>query len=288
MAGTFVAQTRVGIPPKGRRDVDGGHINPGPNNVGTNIIIPDDPNAIYLANNVRYAEGSNFDAFDYSFTLPATNGYSRTIYAPVSTAGRADNYVEVANMLEEDVDITLRFTDDEGFLISESTVTFSPLSQRHFPIVGLLDAEVNGYVSITPNKPNAVVAQSVFYHRDFRNRSIQTAYASPAREPFGTRLYTTYNFFLGMLNMMRIMNIGDATADIHYSYGDDRAQHHISLAKDSAMEFTLGRERSAQGAASYGIITIEASKAGAIASELVRTKQLASGKYEFAIDTPAR
>jgi hypothetical protein len=300
MAGNLVTKTRVGVPPRGRRDIDGGHVAPGPNNVGTNIIVPDDNTAPYLANMVRYAEGSNFDNFDYAFTLPATNGFSRTIYAPISNSDHAENYIEVANILDEEIEVKLRFLDDEGFLIVEITNTFGPLAQKHFPILGLLDEGVSGYVAITPNKAASVISQSVFYHRDYTNRSIQTAYASPAREPFGAKIYTTYNLYLGMTNLMRIMNISEADATVSYTLGDGEQEidtkgsagnnpaKSISLSTREARSFEIDDAKINRSSGGYGIVTIESSKAGAIASELVRIRQLINGKYEFAIDTPAR
>ncbi|MDD2942633.1 MAG: hypothetical protein PHC51_06670 [bacterium] len=289
MSGTKVSEQVVTVPPLGRRDIDGGHVNPGPNNVGTNIITPTDSTAPYLANLVRYAEGSNFNSFDYSFTLPASTGDSRTIYAPISSAA-VENFVEVANILDESVNYRLRFVDSEGYLLAENTVTLPALSQRHFPTMGLLATgeATTGYVAITPDKPNSLIAQSVFYHRELSNRSIQTAYASPAREAFGTVMYTTYNFFLGMDNLMRVMNLADSESNIAYSLPDERSKAGEPLTLLPGATSTFDLRKANRRSDGYGIVSINTSTPGAIASELVRIRQLTSGKLEFAIDTPAR
>jgi len=197
----------------------------------------------------------------------------------------------VANMLEEELEVSLKFVDSEGFPLAESTTLFPPLSQRHFPTLGLLDEELNGYVAITPNKPDSIVAQSVFYHRSYRNRSIETAYASPAREPFGRTMYTTYNMFLGMQNMMRVMNLGSSEVTVTYTLSGPKktVSPPIDVAPQHSLSWQLNPSNFSSGEVnSYGIVTVESSIAGAIASEIVRIKQLTSGKYEFAIDTPAK
>jgi len=292
MNGEFITETRTTVPPLGRRDLEGGHVNPGPNNVGMNVIIPDDSSAQYLANLVRYAEGSNFDDFDYSFTLPARAGASRTVNAPVSTAAGLENYVEVANLLDEELRVHLRFVDETGVLVAEKTAMFPPLAQRHYNVMALLDDQ-RGYVAITSDKASSILAQSVFYHRSSLNRSIETAYASLAREAFGNKLYSTYNFFHGMKNLMRIINLGDNDATISYALPADE---HLGLDEEFAEalvpsqgtnEFQLF-DASAARANTYGIVAIETDTPGIIVSELMRIKRLNSGKYEFAIDIPAR
>ncbi|MDD2942629.1 MAG: hypothetical protein PHC51_06650 [bacterium] len=294
MTGELVSNTRVSVPPKGRRDVDGGHINPGPNNVGTNIIIPDDPSALYLANLVRFAEGSNGNSFDYSFTLPASRGASRAIYAPISTDDDGENYVEVTNMLDESLDITLRFMDNEGFLIAENTQRFPAYNQRHYPVVGLLKEAVNGYVAITPSKPDSLLGQSVFYHRDITNRSIETAYASTAREPFGRKVYTTYNLYLGMKNLLRVMNLSEEEAEVTYtlrgdSSGRDILDDTLRIDAGGSTSWQLGLTGAGAGIKdSYGLLELETSRIGSLAAELVRSRQQSNGRYEFAIDTFAR
>lgn len=291
ISGELVHEARVVVPALGRRDIDGGHINPGPNNVGTNIIIPDNNSAAYLANLVRYAEGSNFNAFDYAISLPATTGAERSINAPISSA--AENYVEVANILGEEVELQLTFHDAEGYHIANSHISLPAYSQRHFPTLGLLSSEVHsGYVSLAADTPGSLIAQSVFYHREFSNRSIQTAYATTAREPFGDVLFTTYNSFLAMKNDLRLINIQDSETSLSYTLpeasliGADAAELTVTLPANGASEVSLSAEKTRGD--SYGLVRLRTSNNGVILAEMLRLRQLTSGKREFGIVTPAR
>lgn len=285
MVGLKVAEQDVTVPALGRRDVDGGHVNPGPNNVGTNVIIPKDNAAPYLASLARYAEGSNFDTWDYSFALPATTGAVRSVYAPISTVGIGENYVEVANMLERETSVALKFVDTEGFTLAENMMLLPAYSQRHLSTVGLLAGDVNsGYVAITPSEPNSIIAQSLFYHRENSNRSIQTAYASPAREIYGSKLYTTYNFYLGMNNLLRLMNIGSDENTLSYSLAGGEGRT-LTLVGTGGFEKELFE---ASRRDSYGLVEITTPVPGTIAAELVRMRKLTSGKVEFAISSPAK
>ncbi|MDD2942449.1 MAG: hypothetical protein PHC51_05710 [bacterium] len=288
LEGVLVFEQHVVVPALGRRDVDGGHINPGPNNVGTNIIIPDNITAPYMAKLVRYAEGSNFNSFDYAISLPSVTAQSRTIHAPIT--GATENYIEAANILGEDVSVQLAFYDAEGALLASDTVNLPAYSQRHFPTLGLFSGEAKtGYVSLTPDTPGALIAQSVFYHRELSNRSIQTAYASPARESFGNELFTTYNSFLAMKNSLRIINLSLEESSLSYSLpleGADEAETSVDLPANGASELSvsIGRVRSD----SYGLVRLRTTENGVLMAEMLRLRQLTSGKREFGIVTQAR
>lgn len=288
LEGVLVFEQHVVVPALGRRDIDGGHINPGPNNVGTNIIIPDDITATYLAKLVRYAEGSNFNSFDYGISLPSVISQSRTIHAPIT--GATENYIEAANILGADVSVQLAFYDAEGALLASDTVNLPAYSQRHFPTLGLFSGEAKaGYVSLTPDTPSALIAQSVFYHREFSNRSIQTAYASSARESFGNELFTTYNSFLAMKNSLRLVNLSAGEATLTYSLPldvADEAETSVVLPVNGATEFSLSTSRVRKD--SYGLVRLRTSDNGVLLAEMLRLRQLASGKREFGIVTQAR
>ncbi|MDD2943980.1 MAG: carboxypeptidase regulatory-like domain-containing protein, partial [bacterium] len=263
MSGVFVTEAHVSVPPLGRRDIDGGHVNPGPNNVGTNIIIPDDSSSPYLANVVRYAEGSNFDAFDYAITLPAEAGFSRSVYLPMSVEFAAENFIEVANILNEPVNVHFSYIDSDGYVVADHVINFPALAQRHFNSAGLLLDVQSGYVKISSDKPKSILAQSVFYHRDLGTRSVQTAYASPAREIFGEKLYTTYNSFLNMKNYLRLMNIAEEESQVTYYFPDGsqrsgslRNADSIQMPETSSLTINLGSVLREQSADSYGLVGI--------------------------------
>ncbi|MDD2943085.1 MAG: SBBP repeat-containing protein [bacterium] len=294
ISGELVATERVVVPSMARRDIDGGHVSPGANNVGTNIIIPDNNNAAYLANLVRYAEGSNFNSFDYAFTLPATTGATETLYAPISLNSRGENYVEVANMLDEEVNVTLRFVDSEGFVIAENTVAFPQYSQRHFPMNGILSEAGNGYVSLTTDKPGALLAQSLFYHRDYSNRSIETGYALSAKIKASREAYTTYNFYLNMDNQLRITNLEEHEVIVTYTNLADtsgipsRGIEVVMPPLGTAIMPLYTDERGHHPKDTYGLLALDATGDDGFVADLIRYRREANNHFEFAIPTPAR
>ncbi|MDD2942791.1 MAG: carboxypeptidase regulatory-like domain-containing protein [bacterium] len=295
MDGNLVIEQRVTVPPLGRRDIDGGHINPGPGNVGTNIITPDNNNQKYLATLVRYAEGSNFNDFDYAISQPATRGSRENIYAPISSNTGLENYLEIANVLSEPVGVALAFFDDAGLIISEETFSLPALGQRHFAVTNLSQIPTNGYVKIRPSKTNAIVGQSVFYKRNNSRGSIETAWASAAREPFGRYLHTSYNLYLNMLNFVQISNITANELTTATTFNIPAASGPATplsssdiLPADASYTWYPAASSLADSENTYGIVQFESSKAGALLGEIVRLRRQENGEYEFAIPTLAR
>ncbi|MDD2942788.1 MAG: carboxypeptidase regulatory-like domain-containing protein [bacterium] len=295
MSGEPVLTQHISVPPLGRLDIDGGHINPGPNNVGTNRIIPDDSDSPYLANLVRYAEGSNFNSFDYAMTLPAENGFADSAYLPMSVEFAATNFIEVANILNEPVDMMFTYTDSDGYIVGRNTVRFPPMAQRHFPTSGMLLDVQSGFVKIQSSKPQALLAQSVFYHQNQEHGSIDTAYAAPAREIFGQDIFTTYNTYINMKNYLRLINISAESSLLTYSFPEGGSGSiyatkttDILLPKWSGVTLNLHTPLGKNNTDSYGLIHIETNIPGSISAELIRYRELANRKIEFAVDSPAR
>ena len=82
--GVLLNTTEVSIPALGRRDLDGGHSNPGPNQFGLNEIVPEDPTAPYVAQLIRYGTNSQ-GGYDFAFPLVATSNNAQSTLVPVTT-----------------------------------------------------------------------------------------------------------------------------------------------------------------------------------------------------------
>lgn len=290
MAGNLVSQQSITVPPLGRRDIDGGHVVPGPENVGTNLIIPNNPSAHYLAAIVRYAEGSNQNPYDYAFAVPASTGNSSWLYAPFLTDQSdsrtvTENYVEVANLLESDIALELLFVGSDGTALSQQTMTMPALSQRHFPAPTSVGAETLGFVKMKSNTPSALVAQSVVYIRNRAQGYIETAYASVARGVYGFNAYTSYNSFIGLSNEMQLINVSTSSINASLTLPDKIP---TTSAMYSGKTSVVSLTPPAVNADSYGIVKLSTNRAGSLGAEILRKRVLSSGVTEFGISLSAR
>ncbi|MDD2942359.1 MAG: Ig-like domain-containing protein [bacterium] len=290
MTGDLVSQQTITVPPLGRRDVDGGHVVPGPGNVGTNLIIPDNASAHYLAAIVRYAEGSNQNPYDYAFAVPASTGNSSWLYAPFVTDQSdsrtvTENYVEVANLLESDISLDLQFIGNDGAILSQTTVKMPALSQRHFPAPSSTGTRTFGYVKMKSNLPLALVAQSVVYIRNRTQGYIETAYASVAHGVYGFNAYTSFNSFIGLSNEMQLMNVSTSSINATLTLpGKSPTTSPMTSGTNNIISLTPP----AVSADSYGIVKLSTNRAGSLGAEVLRKRVLSSGVTEFGISLSAR
>jgi hypothetical protein len=97
-----------------------------------------------------------------------------------------------------------------------------------------------------------------------------------------------------MSNLFRVMNVAGTDTTVTYYFPDGQEvtkelTEVLALPGYGSSSVRLGDTTiAANKVDTYGIVAIEVSQPGAVASELVRYKRLANGKYEFAIETLAR
>lgn len=114
---------------KSRLDLDGGHIIPGPDNVGFIEIIPDDETGKYLSQLTRYGTGES--GFEFAFPLEARYSNNSTRYIPVGSRENNATWVEIINVGANTATNALKIYSESGVLLYDNPITNNPKSQTH-------------------------------------------------------------------------------------------------------------------------------------------------------------
>jgi len=96
VGGALVETESLAVPAQGRRDLQAGHENPGPNMVGVVEVIPGDLTAEYFARVMRY--GTNAASYDFATASDVTDGFSDCQFASVSSGAGAENWLVISNL----------------------------------------------------------------------------------------------------------------------------------------------------------------------------------------------
>ena len=152
-----------------------------------------------------HQEGQTAVSYDFAFPLVAKAGNGRRMVVPISSAFGEQNWLELVNTLQQNITVDVDFYSEDGSLADTQQLELSAYEQRHFNASTKLSAGEAGHVVITPNTPNSVIAQSMFYFRDDAG-SISAMYGSQARQASSRMVFGSYNRFLAMNNWLRISN----------------------------------------------------------------------------------
>lgn len=274
--GALLSSSKVVVPAFGRLDLDGGHITPGPNTVGLNMVVPDTPSSPYLAQLIRYGYADSAgSSFSFAFPLLSKAGTGRQIHAPISTDYGAQNWVEVINTRAEPVDVLIDFYGYEGNLLQRLSQSMMPYSQYHVNASALLGLPDAGTVTITPKVRNSVIAQSMYYFRDWEEGKMLSMYGVQAREALGSKLVGTYNLFLGMTNVLRIMNPTSRTVtlDLTINHYNPPTRFIGEVPPHGLVDYWL-HQTDYYGTAvdSYGVVSIETAEPGQLLAQMLRTR----------------
>jgi hypothetical protein len=286
-AGVVLSSETKNIASLSRMDLDGGHIDPGPQNVGLLKVTPRSSQTPYLAQLMRYGYGSAGD-FDFAFPLIAVVG-RQEIYAPISSMAGIQNWLEVVNVSEGSADVVVKFFNQTGAEVNSFSGTLLARSQLHFNASAALGAAAVGHAAISSTSGAVLAAQSMYYFRDSTDGGITTMYGSQARADAGGELTGGYNLFLGMYNYLKLVNTGplainvDVTLTSLFSAG---SSHTYVLPARSSLDLGL-HEGSVFGtqANSYGALSVEA-QSGEIITEVLRLKPGGVAAFEFVAPTP--
>ena len=211
VAGTLVETEEVVIPSQARRDLQAGHENPGPSNVGVVELIPTDPEASYFARVMRY--GSNpavAGGFDFSSSSDATVGETGCKYASVSSGANGENWLVVSNLSDSEarVNITIA-TGGVSALNSPAFVTVPAKGQVHISASSSLPAGAAGVATVCSVDEQPLSVESNFYFRDAEAGNVSSAYTRRSDEGVcGDTSVASYNTFLGQANWLRLTGIG--------------------------------------------------------------------------------
>lgn len=243
----LLLKTRIiEIPAFGRQDLEAGHENPGPSQVGLHTIRPLDikePSTAeeeneflkqgHLVQLTRYGyreDGSIAFAFPLQAVSPQNNYSSLTgtddVIVPLSTMLSAQNWLELANTEDVRSKLQLEIFDAAGSRKHLQEVLLNPRAQQHINVNEFLGNAMTGHAVLSKmtriENDNSlgyeavVIAQSMHYFRNAEGGidSIYGAEALPLSQSYRTRS-GSYNLFLGMNNWVKIFNREKYPAEFH-------------------------------------------------------------------------
>jgi plastocyanin len=289
-AGNLLRQDSYALPANGRTDIEGGHVLPGPNTVGLHIIQPDDPAAPYLAQLYRYSEGLG-GKYNFAFPLLARGGSGEIQYAPLSTLNNGENWLELANVLDVPVSLTLQYFNQPGTLLRQDTVMLPPHAQQHFFAGALLAPGESGSVHVIPNTSGSLVGQSMYYFRNAAG-TVTGMYGSGVRESAGTNFFGSYNLFLQMSNSLRISNTlngpNPVTVTIFSDLGVPNTRV-LNLAPQQTVDLRVEDPQYGTHPDSYGQIAVGSPESDSLLLEVVRMRLMPqTTDIDFALPTAVR
>jgi hypothetical protein len=293
--GALIGTSTQTVPGRHRVDIEGGHENPGPGNVGLNVIVPGDASAKYLAQLVRYGERASSAAetppnYAFAFPLRAESGRGQTLWVPISSGAGATNWLEMVNAGASEAVVAVEFYNNYGEKVLETYEAIPAYGQKHLEASAVLAAGVSGAAKIVPaSTTSKIIAQSMFYFRNESDGRIEAMYGSQAKPASGNaQRVGSYNLYLNMFNWLRIFNTSDVSQDVTVETiapGDTGKEMIISLAAHSGIDLGL-HETGVYGTAvdTYGLCTVQ----GPVTAELLRIRPSSSGGIDFAAPTPVR
>lgn len=289
-AGTELVSGTQTVEAMRRKDVEGGHENPGHSFVGLNVITPSDSSAPYLAHLIRYGSSSSLGAGHYAFAFPliASEGSGDIQWVPVSNGAGGDNWVEIINADANDASVLVELYDNLGVRQMQQTVSLASHAQQHLYASGYLQEGMTGAVKITPSDSSAkIIAQSMFYFRNTTG-SIEAMYGSQSKTVSTGDKTGSYNLYLGMYNWLRLFNTSDSAQTITLSVaGADGSSHDKTINLDANSGIDLGlHETSNYGtqADTYGLCTVN----GPVLAELLRLRIKSAAEIDYAAPTVVR
>lgn len=285
MEGNLVVRDVIELSALSRRDLEAGHVSPGAENIGVNLIEPQDNSGRYLASLGRYAEDSQGNDFDYGVSLPAINPESSEVVAFTSLVDpQSLNYIEIANVGNSEMRVTQTYRDSQGDIVAQRQDRVPAYAARHYP-VPMFTGEV-GYVALSADLSGALIADSVVYER--YGQEVDTAYLSLARDTYADRWLTSYNSFLGMENELYLTNLDSSTISASYSlsdiYNGQSAVETISIPAKS----TRAIELNGLPLNSYGLVRVTAATPGSLYITGIRSRRLTEQRTEFVLPIAGR
>ena len=296
LTGSVLGSLEVSIDAGARADIEAGHENPGPNNVGLLIIRPADDDAPYLANLTRFGydalPGQPVTAFSFAFPLMSRGGTGRTMYTPLTTTVNTQNWLEVINTSGAATQAAVRFFRSDGSLIDEVNASLAAHGQQHYDVNARFGSDQVGFAEIDPSAAESVIAQSMVYMRDPATGRIKAMYGSQAREALGRSFLGSYNLFLGMYDWLKLINptasVLNATLVVNSASGANETS--VPIPARGSVDLGL-HDGSVYGTSpdTYGVVEVQIPPSASLFSELLRLRMdSTTGQVDFAFPTEVR
>jgi len=292
--GTQLHSQRLTVAPRQSRDIQAGH------EFGEGVYIaefkPVDGATKYLASVTRYSSnstsGAEADTYNFAFTIDGKAGNGSEQFMPVSnTEGSTfsqTNYVEVLNVREIPVDVTLIFRDASGAILNQSLVRLLPRNQYHFPAFSFIPKGQKGSVEIRSSAIGGLVAQSVVYFHDNAANLLQTAYVSPGRIGGQDVQAASYNRNLQMRNELTLISTTtlptSAVIETRFQ-GQLISTVQQDLGASVATALDLSNSVFGTQPNTYGMQTIRVDGPRKLVGEMLRIRVDTTGKMDFVMPT---
>ncbi len=278
--GSLLRSENITIPALGRRDVEAGHVNPGPGNVGSIRIVPDSPHEPYAATVMRYGASGPVGAlskfFHFAMSHEARPGSDLPLSLPISNGANGESWVVLTNTDEETASYSLTMYDNSGLPLDSQVITLPPYGQQHISASALLSPGSSGLAFINPLGGSQYVAESNTYFYDpARGFETTAAYAVQASLAVGSSLYGSYNTFLNQLNYVKASGRVESTVvrtglTVFNSDGSPRGASDVLLGADQGLDLLLEALTFGPAPDSVGIFRLDQPISESIAASMLR------------------
>jgi hypothetical protein len=267
-------------------DIDGGHGRFGSNSVGLVEIEPNRTSIPYYAALSRYGVGRSSDSFVFAFTQLAAAGHSKPRYTFATHLVNSQGYLEAANTLNRQANMTITWYDDQGVELNQSTLALSEKSTVHIPLLEQFPLNSSGSIEVKAEPEAALCFQNTVYQFNSDNSEVIEAQAVRPLNNVVSKLSASYNLYLGMTNWLRLLNVSNSEIDVEIDYGNGECSLNLNLKSKSRTDIPLHELPIAKD--TYGSIAIQTSRPGTLSGELVRTKHDSSGQLNMITNLPVR
>ena len=290
MSGELLSSQNLTINARNRVDIDGGHVDPGPSNVGLLEIIPADTSSPYISQLMRYGFETS-TTFDFAFPLVALPGDSGAISVPLGSQFSAQNWLEVINVTGSDTNVTASFYSSDGSLLDRQDLFLNAHAQVHLNATDALgDGEI-GMVVVDAEGAGKVIVEGMFYYRDDFG-GITAMYGSQARTAASSSANGSFNLFLNMENYVKISNASSSAINVDltltslFSSGSSQT---LSLAPYQSIELGI-HDTSTYGTTtnSYGVVNVRPASGSVITEVLRLRRNPETTELEYAAPTSLR
>jgi hypothetical protein len=278
--GNLLSQQPLTLAPSARSDIEGGHVLPGPSNVGMMKVIPNNGSAKYIAQIVRYGLNRFGNGFEFAFPLVARNGNSEKFYVQFFTAYPGQTWLELVNTSSLAAPATLRYIHDGN--VSTFNTTVPANSQLHFDIATVLGSTATGIVEISNFPSGSLIAQGMTYYTTRLLRifgetpgKVRAVFGLQGQPATSSNILTSYNLFLDMENFIFISNASSTattvTVQVKVVGESDVTETDIEIGARDHVDFFIPEEMTfGTKVNSYGSLRVLSDSPGIIYSNLLR------------------
>ncbi|MDD2941884.1 MAG: serine protease [bacterium] len=291
-SGALLAQEGLTLAAWERRDIDGGHVTPGPSNVGLIQVVPQSASP-YIAELMRYGYSSN-GGLDFAFPLNSHSGETSEFSVPLSTTASAQNWLEIANISSSASQVSLKIRDASGTIASQSTINLAAREQQHININTILGDGAIGRAFITPLSGKNTLANSMHYFRNSTSGSILSMYGAEGRTASSGTTLGSYNLFLNMYSFLKLGNTSSQATTYRLRVTSPlvagTTTEYISVPAYGSVDVNISEGRFSQAQANtYGVVEILPYTGGAdYSADMLRLRFDNNGLLQFAAPSMAK